>query len=66
MANQYLYTPVKVPQCNALLSLCFELPVFNALDEAIIQGLLDNVLRVEFKNVTFEVPSFVEIYVKLG
>ena len=29
--------------------LCFELPAFNALDEAIAQGRLDNALRVELK-----------------
>ena len=29
--------------------LCFELPAFNALDEAIVQGRLDYALRVELK-----------------
>ena len=36
--------------------ICFELPAFNALDDATVQGRLDNVYRV--KNVTFEVTSF--------
>ena len=50
---------MKALQCTAWLScLCFELPAFNTLDEAIVQGRLDNALRVELQNVTSEVTSF--------
>ena len=49
MAYQYRHTLLWKPRSTTHGYLCFELPALNALDEAIVQGRLDNVLRVELK-----------------
>ena len=47
MANQYRYIRPWKP-CSATDGyFYFELPAFNALDKAIVQGRLDNALCVE-------------------
>ena len=49
MANQYRYIRPRKP-CSATRGYVrFELPMFNALNEAIFQGRLDDTLRVELK-----------------